>query len=346
MPTFSGLYRTILTTRDVWRIIQLRNAQTAQTIKFRNGVEVTTTYLPYTLLRDWFWNLQKQGYKIKKTDTGCVVKKGNFIYQTKYPVTARPLFEFLLKLNSQNWTIKQTQTQYNLYKNGAVYTVEQTGDDLFEVTSEKIHFVGPIESCRAYFDECLEGKLYENIYQGKVVLDVGGFCGETAAFFSSQGAEKIIIYEPVPEHQALIEENIRLNHINAELHEAGIGERDGKQVISYDRLDIGFGSLATGQKQTSIKIKNVSEVLMESGADIAKIDCEGAETSLIGVDPAILRLIDYYIVETHTKEIQALVAKKFLESGFSEVRKPVTLMDGISVLYFEKSTNSSKGKAV
>jgi FkbM family methyltransferase len=336
MPTLSGLYRTILTTRSFWAVMQLRNSSDPQAIKFRNGVEAKTNYLQYTLLRDWFWKLQKQGYTIEKTEGGCIVKKGDFIYQTNYPATGWLLFDLLLDLNSRGWTINRTKTQYSLQKDGPAYTIEQTGENLFEIQSEKIHLIGPLDLAHVYFIECSEEKLYENNFQGKVVLDVGGFCGETATLFSSLGAAKVIIYEPISEYQRLIEENIRLNHVNAELYNQGIGEKDGTQTISYDQIGVGFGLLSKGQKQAVIKIKNISSILKETKPDIAKIDCEGAETCLINVDPEVLGLVDYYFIETHTKELRSLVENKFLESGFKKAREPTQLNDGTAMLYFTR----------
>ncbi|MCW4024210.1 MAG: FkbM family methyltransferase [Candidatus Bathyarchaeota archaeon] len=336
MPTLSGLYRTILTTRGFWSVMRLRKSQTPQIIRFRNGVEAKTNYLQYTLLRDWFWKLQKQGYSIEKTGSGCIIKKDGFVYQTNYPATGRFLFDLLLDLNSRNWTIKRTLTQYDLCKDGSVYSIEQTGENLFEIKSEKLNLIGPMDVLYVYFIECLEEKLYENNFQNKVVLDVGGFCGETAAYFSSIGAAKVVIYEPIAEYQELIKENIRLNHINAELYNEGIGETDGTQVINYDKIDIGFGLLSRGQKQAVIKIKNISRVILESKPDIAKIDCEGAEKCLTSIDPEVLGLVDFYFIETHTKELKTLVENKFLESGFKKAREPTQLNDCIAVLYFTR----------
>ncbi|MCW4029644.1 MAG: FkbM family methyltransferase [Candidatus Bathyarchaeota archaeon] len=338
MPTLSGLYRTIQTTRSFWAVMQLRNSSTPQTIKFRNGVEAKTTYLQYTLLRDWFWKLQKQGYRIEKTEGGCIVKKGEFIYQTNYPASGWLLFDLLLDLKCRGWSINRTKTQYSLQKDGAAYTITQTGDNLFEIQSKKIHLVGPIDLATVYFIECSEEKLYETNFQGKVVLDVGGFCGETAALFSSLGAAKVIIYEPISEYQTFIEQNIRLNHVNAELYNEGIGETDGSQTINYDQIGVGFGLLSKGQKSAVIKIKKISSILKETKPNIAKIDCEGAETCLINVAPEVLGLVHYYFIETHTRELQVLVEKKFLESGFKKAREPTQLNDGTAMLYFTRNS--------
>lgn len=68
-----------------------------------------------------------------------------------------------------------------------------------------------------------------------------------------------------------------------------------------------------------IKIRNLPRVLEESHADIAKIDCEGAEMSLVHVPLEILKRIGYYIVDVHTENIKAAVLGKFKEAGFEVV---------------------------
>ncbi len=89
---------------------------------------------------------------------------------------------------------------------------------------------------------------YECDCRDKVVLDVGGFEGESAVYFWSKGAKKIIIYEPVAAHVEFIKKNIELNHINAEIHQSGIGNRNGTETIEYNETDPGFGVLSKGPK--------------------------------------------------------------------------------------------------
>ena len=60
-------------------------------------------------------------------------------------------------------------------------------------------------------------------YSGKIVLDIGGYFGETAVLFYYWGASKVVIYEPVEEHLKYIRKNIEANNLNAEIHNEGIG---------------------------------------------------------------------------------------------------------------------------
>jgi len=178
---------------------------------------------------------------------------------------------------------------------------------------------------------------YDCDYHHKVVLDVGGFEGESAVFFWMNGAKKIIIYEPVIEHIRLIEKNIELNKINAEIHPTGIGDKDGTLIIKYNNFDPGFGVQSKGEKSIEIKIKDASKAIEESGAEIAKFDCEGAEESLVHVREDILQKIGYYIIEVHSSKIKTEIIEKFQKSGFILENELVKAkMDHFSVLTFKK----------
>jgi FkbM family methyltransferase len=186
--------------------------------------------------------------------------------------------------------------------------------------------------------ECESG-IYGFDFKDKVVLDVGAYCGESAVFFSSHGAKKVILYEPFSGHQTCIKNNISLNHMNAELHNEGVGAKDEPLMINYDDADLGFGLKNEGKNQTLIKVRNISDVLNESGADIAKIDCEGAEISLNEVSKSVLRKISLYIIETHNSAIKKALTKKFEAAGFRHMHEPVHIAESIDILYLARVPN-------
>ena len=338
MASFKGLLSIVRSTSNFWVAFGLRNSQAAKTIKYRNGVAVKVDYAQFVMLRDWFEHLHAHSFAVKKADAGYVIrglKNPDFKLQTNSILTVKSLFEFLEQLTSQGWSFKQTENLYRLNRKDTEYIVEQLDTNLYSIKG-KVKILGPAETLMVYFCDCLAG-LYDNDYQNKTVLDVGGFCGETAVYFSSMGAAKVVIYEPVLAHHDLIKQNIEANNVNAEVHAEGIGEKTCSKTIHYDSLNIAFGLTNTGQNETNIKLRNVSEALLESKADIAKIDCEGAETSLTGVAQDTLRKIGFYFIETHTPEIQKAIIQKFLESGFTVARQPLEFNKDIAMLYFKRT---------
>jgi hypothetical protein len=130
------------------------------------------------------------------------------------------------------------------------FDVNQTEKDTFYVKKGDFQVVGSA-GILVCVRELRAGE-YDCDFQGKVVLDIGGFEGDSAAYFWSKNARKIIIYEPVAEHIQWIKKNIDLNKINAELHQAGIGTKNGTKTIQYEKPDIGFGLLNQGSKNMEV----------------------------------------------------------------------------------------------
>lgn len=214
--------------------------------------------------------------------------------------------------------------------------VEKVGEDLFRIRDEKLNILGSLPMLTSFSQQQLG--IYACDCFNKVVLDIGGYQGETAVFFSRMGAKKVVIYEPVVSHHELIKRNMLLNGVTAELHEEGIGNVDGTQTIHYETTGIGFGTLSKGQYDMEIKVRNVASVLEESHADVAKLDCEGAEDSLVNVPSEVIRKIDLYIVEVHTDKTREAIIRKFNNSGFSLVNEIVVDKRAcISVIQFKKN---------
>lgn len=212
---------------------------------------------------------------------------------------------------SQYWKVREIKQ--------AGYTILQISDDLFKIKDNTITLVGSSDMLQAVGE--IDSGFYDWDYQGKVVLDIGGFQGESAVFFFKNGAKKIIIYEPVEIHQELIKQNILLNKVNAEIHGEGIGNHDCIETISYQNADLGFRLDGIGQHKMQIKIRNLTDIIEKSHADIAKFNCEGAEKSIMSLDSVVLRKIDVYLIMAHSKQISEMIIAKFKQSGFELVRR-------------------------
>jgi len=311
MVTLNGLKRTLAATRDFQNLLSIKLSKKKRPITFRNGVTLRLTWPEFRILRD--------NYQLLK----------------KY--TFEQMGEDLFKIRNEK--LEYTGPLLDVCIRGGVglcYTVRQVGKDLFKIKDEHFELEGT--SSMLYVVWELGQGDYDIDCQGKVVLDVGGFQGETAAFFWKMGAKKIIIYEPVKAHHKFIKKNISVNRINAEIHEQGIGNVDGTQVVHYNATGTTFGD-DEGECEMEIQIRNVASVIEENGADIAKFDCEGAEESLVQVSNEVLRKIAFYTIEVHSTEIRKAIIKKFREAGFNLGKK--TAKSGqITVLHFKRKKNS------
>lgn len=222
--------------------------------------------------------------------------------------------------------------------------MENFDDTSFRIRTSKFELIGSPAMCCVISE--IESGNYDCDCKEKIVLDIGGFQGESAVFFSGLGASKVIIYEPVTANQQFIKENVRLNHVNVEIHEEGIGEKDGLINVPYDEDSYNnpfslvgssrFGIISEkGTHKMKIKVRNVTDVINESGADIAKFDCEGSEKYLVNVPTENLRKIEYYIIEAHSPEIKKQLLQKFKDSGFNLV-KGNEKAEKLSTLHFRR----------
>ena len=85
-----------------------------------------------------------------------------------------------------------------------------------------------------------------------------------------------------------------------------------------------------------IKIKDITKIISESGAEVAKIDCEGAEISLVNVPQEILRKIEYAMIEVHSLQIRHALIQKFRNSGFTLEKSEEECKEPVSTVYFKR----------
>ncbi len=309
MPKISVIWKTLTITKSPYKVLLMKLDKSRKRLTFRSGLTCNLTWPQFRVFRDAYPLLLK--YSVTQMDDDLFKVKDD---KKSDVVCTSHLLPVILDLMGD-------------------FVINQVKEDTFCATNGKFTVVGS-SGMLICIQELKTGE-YESDCQDKVVLDVGGFEGESAAYFWSKKAKKIIIYEPVAAHIEWIKKNISLNSINAEIHEAGIGDKKGTKIIYYTETDPGFGFHSSGTKSMEINIRNVSEVIMESGANLAKFDCEGAEESLVKVPDEILRQIEYYIIEVHSLKIRDDVLAKFQEAGFT-LEKETPKRSDFSVLAFRR----------
>jgi FkbM family methyltransferase len=139
--------------------------------------------------------------------------------------------------------------------------------------------------------------------EGRVVLDVGAFIGDTAAFFARRGAAKVYAFEPVPRFYELLLHNVRLNGLEKVVVPVnlGLGMFEGELRVEVSSAATGLRDAGSGG--TPAKVAPM-EVLLEhvDGEErslVAKIDCEGCEYSLLCTPCESLKRVQEYVVEVH-----------------------------------------------
>jgi FkbM family methyltransferase len=310
LKSLDRLTQTITTTSNFPIALLSRQNKKRVNIKFRSGLQLKLTWDQFVHLRDNYDSMR--GFSINQIDDNQFRVKNSKMDLT---CTAEDM-KFLLRVNSK-------------------FSVEQTDDGLFKVTGDGFQLIGSQVTSGLIFlvNEYLNGD-YKCDCTGKVVLDIGGFQGETAVFFKLLGAKKVVIYEPVLENHRFIKRNIELNGVDAEIHQEGVGAKDGTVTFNYDDITVGLGQNCSGSKQMTIKVRDISRVIEESHADIAKLDCEGAEENLVNVSAATLRKVERYMIESHSANIKQALIEKFTACGFNVTK--CTSGDPCSLLWFKR----------
>ncbi|MBW6442508.1 FkbM family methyltransferase [Patescibacteria group bacterium] len=175
-------------------------------------------------------------------------------------------------------------------------------------------------------------------YKNKKVLDVGAYIGDTALFFLSKGAIYVEAYEPIKENVDLIKKNFKkeIKEKKLKILDYALYSNDGEKNFYVDKKSIGrknFG-IMEGKEKISIKTLGWDSVLRRGNYDIAKVDCEGGERYLAFCDWKLLKGIPLWQIETHNKEINSLLKRKFKVSGFKLI-KEIRLNRKISIVYFK-----------
>lgn len=173
--------------------------------------------------------------------------------------------------------------------------------------------------------------------QGKIVLDIGGYIGDTATYFSHLGASIVHVYEPHPVLYKMMIKNIELNNIkNVKTNNYGISDECSIIPIKEKKSSNGptavFGlELPEKNQGKTVEIKTVSfkEIIENIGeVDFMKMDCEGCEfPALLSCDRLHLKKIKKMVVEYHSNPEKII---KHLENcGFSvELENSDTFIEG------------------
>jgi FkbM family methyltransferase len=152
------------------------------------------------------------------------------------------------------------------------------------------------------------------IRNGDVIFDVGANHGFFSCWAAQQGAI-VHAFEPDPNTFDRLVDNIRLNGLEGSIrpHQYAIAAETGDSHL-FCSADLGGGlstivpafAVKTGMEVMSqAKVKTLSlidamEYCQVDRVRICKLDCEGAEYSILnGLSPAVINRFDAYVMEYH-----------------------------------------------
>lgn len=143
---------------------------------------------------------------------------------------------------------------------------------------------------------------YQVDVNGKVVLDIGAYIGDSALYFLSKGAIKVVAVEPVPEHFEILKLNAEGRPIIA--INAAVGCR-----IPYLPEMVGSPSYGVKEMKNNknvvwlgVPVLRLTELVRMYNPEVVKIDCEGCEYFIID---EIIKLreigVKQVIIELHNR---------------------------------------------
>ncbi len=247
------------------------------------------------------------------TQTEFVIqtRRGKAVHFSKKKIS----FGFLLRVLNNGWTVVDHRDDHFLFHRDGISLFQPNVGVLMEDFDEQY----------GTFD-----------YHGAVVIDVGGYVGETAVFFQKWGAKTVVVFEPVKEHVALLRKNLKLNAVKAQVVQAAVSNKSGRLCIGARRhiLDAGFGLVDRGELTVeSWSWNKLLSFARKKNASIIKVDCEGYERFLVEVNKKAIAYIPRWLIEAHSPAIRDSLVSFFGQAGFRLV-KTLTVEKDIFLLTF------------
>ena len=142
------------------------------------------------------------------------------------------------------------------------------------------------------------------------IIDIGAGIGDYTLFASTaQPKVKVFAFEPYPESFALTQENLRLNAItSAQIFDNAIGATSGELMLDLtggEPLQFQSYHETVIHNKTILPVHSLSLVdafakLGLRSCDLLKLDCEGAEYSILfGTSRSVLERIQRIVMEYH-----------------------------------------------
>ncbi len=170
--------------------------------------------------------------------------------------------------------------------------------------------------------------------RGKNVIDIGGYIGDSAIYFSLMGARHVFAYEPFPSPYKRALKNIEINNIkNISFYNLAV--TDKKCTIKIMDIDSPYQELISNG---DIKINGVTldDISYNKNDLVLKIDCEGCERKIIYSD--LSRFDEIFIEYDFGYDY---IIKRLKEFGFyyKMVSKPYKINDRVtgSIYAFKQS---------
>jgi FkbM family methyltransferase len=249
------------------------------------------------------FNLYRRAFKNYLSILSRIVKK-------RYPIVA-------VLRNDNNSVVLQTETAIALVAYAQIYKDIKLDMAKKQITIPFFHSEKNGTVCLRFLGGMEGGDIvhifFRHIYRqlpikGKTVIDIGTQIGDSAVYFSIQGAKKVIAIEPLSTNYEIARENILLNGISHDI--SLIWAACGAETkYHHDALTLKGIPVLTLE---DILKKNITD---ENERLILKMDCEGFEYPIIlTARDEVLRRFSHMQIEYHSGYVD--LKNKLEKSGF------------------------------
>lgn len=185
------------------------------------------------------------------------------------------------------------------------------------------------------FDAIFLRQLYRTDYRGAHVLDIGAHKGYFSAYALSQGAAKVVAFEPEESNFNALDQfasSRRSNRSRLSLQRAGVAADDCELNLYVSTQSDAHSTMPPDDQEECVKqrvsCRSFSKVIAEmkqgredNGRLIVKMNAEGAEDDIILSTPLdSLLLIDEFFLALHHQEQSKKILDHLLNAGL-EVQK-------------------------
>lgn len=192
-------------------------------------------------------------------------------------------------------------------------------------------------------EECYE--LFD--VKNQTVIDVGAFMSDTATYFVSKGADKVVAFEANPHVYKVAKKNIQLNHLENKifLRNQAVAKKTGKTTFNVRQDMAGNSSLHYKFEDKPIRKVQVETVTLENIVEevghvgLLKMDCEGAEHEILptAYKNGTLDKIDKIIMEVHGSKQPTQPIIDILKLASFKITKQVPVNKKSFVVFAEKA---------
>ncbi len=196
----------------------------------------------------------------------------------------------------------------------------QEKDKSIKFLNYRNRYIAKIDNLFMFFNEDYEGimLLHEDFfqdaynrfnYENKVVIDIGGFIGDSTFYFIHKGARRVFVYEPNKFSYDVLSKNIKFNKLENKVTAFNLGVGYGVNpttlYIYYNQASSSIFVDDSKRKdfvdKKNIQLISIKEILKEP-IDILKMDCEGCEYHVLEIiikENLIAKIREGIIFEVH-----------------------------------------------